>query len=128
MIQGSTCIRFVPRTTETYYVNIVRGASGSGCWSDVGRQTSKINTVNLQYNGCIVSGIVAHELIHASGHYHEQSRPDRDQYVTINWSNIQSGEFHSTRSIPIRQVILIKILCMCLKVLPTISMSTQPAK
>jgi hypothetical protein len=95
MIQASTCIRFYPRTTETAYVYIQRGASGTGCYSDVGRQTSKYNVVNLQYNGCIYSGIAAHELIHAIGFYHEQSRPDRDSYVSINWSNIQSGRSYN---------------------------------
>ena len=48
-------------------------------------------TVTLQHPGCIYEGTIMHELIHALGFYHEQSRPDRDSYIRVNYSNIQTG-------------------------------------
>jgi Astacin (Peptidase family M12A)/Bacterial tandem repeat domain 1 len=61
---------------------------GSGCSSWVGWQTLA-QTINLS-SGCS-TGNVIHELGHAIGLWHEQSREDRDSHVTINWANIQAG-------------------------------------
>merc|ERR550525_2120171 len=78
-----TCIRFRPRTSESAYLYLMKG---SGCSSTVGRTGSR-QTVSLG-QGCVYSGIVMHELMHAAGFWHEQSRAD---YITINWDNIQKG-------------------------------------
>ena len=40
-------------------------------------------------------GAAVHEIMHALGFWHEQSRPDRDSFVTINWDNIQNGKSHN---------------------------------
>ena len=42
-------------------------------------------------NGCVYTGTIIHEFLHAIGFYHEQSRPDRDQYVRVIRQNIQGG-------------------------------------
>lgn len=40
---------------------------------------------------CDRVAIVIHEFMHALGFWHEQSRVDRDKYVTIRWANIIEG-------------------------------------
>jgi len=81
-----TCYEFVERTNEADYIEIT---NQSGCWSYVGKQGGK-QQISLQSGnpGCVFEGIVIHEFMHAMGFFHEQSRYDRDQYVTINWDNI----------------------------------------
>lgn len=47
--------------------------------------------LSLEMPGCVDQGVVIHELLHALGFVHEQTRPDRDKYVKIYFENIQAG-------------------------------------
>ena len=93
-IEEETCISFKQHENEIAYIFIARGGANTGCWSLVGR-LGLAQQLNLETPGCVTKGIVIHELLHAIGFYHEQSRDDRDEYVTINWDNIQLGKFSS---------------------------------
>ncbi|KAL9970039.1 hypothetical protein ACROYT_G022350 [Oculina patagonica] len=86
-----TCIRFVPRKTEKDYVHIV--SYGKKCWSSIGRGGGK-QRVSLG-KGCERKGIAIHELMHVLGFFHEQSRLDRDKYVTVYWSNVDKDQTYN---------------------------------
>lgn len=85
------CVRFQKRTNERNYVEVF---NGSGCWSYVGMSGGR-QQMSLQTNGCYSTGTIQHEFIHALGLYHEQSRADRDSYVSIHWGNIGSTQCHN---------------------------------
>ncbi|WP_025664408.1 M12 family metallopeptidase [Aquimarina megaterium] len=84
--ESKTKIRFVKRTNQRAYI---RFRSGSGCSSSVGRTGGRQN-ITLA-SGCS-TGNTIHEIGHAIGMYHEQQHPKRDNYVTVNFNNIQSGK------------------------------------
>ena len=89
-----TCIRFVPRNDNGHYIKINK--TGGGCYSTVGRDTSIANgqVVSLD-SGCVYTDVVQHELMHAVGFWHEQSRYDRDDYVIINRDTIRPENQHN---------------------------------
>ena len=82
LIEGVSSMTFIARTTEPDYV-VFTDAGGNN--SFIGRiggpQTININAWSVHY-------VIVHEIMHAMGIYHEQSRPDRDTYVQINSGNI----------------------------------------
>lgn len=77
-----TGFKFVQRTTQNDYVHFF---GGNGCWSYVGKQGGK---QDLSLGAGCDKGNAIHEIGHAIGFFHEQSRNDRNTYVKINWQNI----------------------------------------
>lgn len=91
-----TPFRFVERTNEGAYVRI--RSVDSGCSSAVGR-TGGEQPVNLA-DGCSTVTTV-HELGHAIGFWHTQSRLDRDRHVRVRYENIERsawGQYDSRLS------------------------------
>lgn len=61
--------------------------SSNSCSSFVGRRGGR-QPISLDEE-CVTSTTVKHELMHAIGFYHEQSRSDRDDYVNVDVDNIE---------------------------------------
>ncbi|XP_051880011.1 meprin A subunit alpha-like [Pristis pectinata] len=85
-----SCIDFKPYEGEKTFLSFTKL---DGCWSSVGDQHSGQN-VSIGER-CDIKAIVEHELLHALGFYHEQSRTDRDDYVNIWWNEIIPGMEHN---------------------------------
>jgi hypothetical protein len=87
-----TSLEFVELTSKNRdqyndYISFI-AASGSTCSSYVGRQKGK-QEIKLSAR-CSTMNTV-HEIGHALGLWHEQSRADRDYYVRIEWDNIEDN-------------------------------------
>ncbi|XP_041468285.1 blastula protease 10-like [Lytechinus variegatus] len=100
---NKACVQFVPYSelagslSHNQYLRFVRE---DGCWSYVGRQPTSGTAGMFPQKvsigtGCTELGTVAHEIGHAMGFQHEQSRPDRDDYVDVVWSNIETSQRHN---------------------------------
>ncbi len=76
-------VTLIPRTSESNYVTF---QDGGGCSSSIG-MTGGQQFITLAVGSCS-SGNAAHEILHALGMYHEQTRCDRDSFVTIDYAEV----------------------------------------
>ncbi len=64
--------------------------SSKSCYSYVGNRHVGKQILSIGTN-CDRIATIEHEFLHALGFWHEQSRADRDDYVTIMWDRISEG-------------------------------------
>lgn len=62
------------------------------CRSYIGRIPSSFQPQPVTLGaGCVFLPTIVHELGHAIGFFHEHSRPDRDEYITVIKDNVIPG-------------------------------------
>ena len=88
VLSSQTCIQFEERSGQSDYVYF---ETGDECSSKIGR-VGDCQQITLTSLCASIQGKILHEICHALGLWHEQSRPDRDSYVTIHWDNIEEGK------------------------------------
>ena len=93
-LEEQTILRFRevdPFRVETNWVLV---ESGDWNLSHIGRADEPGSQL-LTLNDSASLGVATHELLHAAGFRHEQTRRDRDQHVIINWDNLVKGQRHN---------------------------------
>ncbi|CAN0268704.1 meprin A subunit alpha [Lampetra fluviatilis] len=90
-----SCLDFRPYAGDR---DFIRFQKLGGCWSSVGNVRGG-QELSIGQN-CDQKAVVEHEILHAVGFWHEQSRSDRDDYVTIHWDEILAGKENNFEKYP----------------------------
>jgi len=84
-IQDSSCVTFRAKTADDKDWMEFVTPKEQGCFAVTYSAGMGLHIVNLN-EGCVDKPTVEHEILHVIGANHEHQRPDRDQYIKIDWS------------------------------------------
>jgi len=107
--QLKTCVKFEPYSRalasqlgHNHRIRVVTSSNEGprGCWSQVGMSgyhmaKGEPQLVNLDPSGCMLMRTALHELGHALGFNHEQTRMDRDEFITVYKHNVEPKMWHN---------------------------------
>ena len=91
-LEKAACVKFKPATVvdkDWIHIDLKKQACFAlmGFWGpDFGLHTVNLGTSTTMT--CMTKGTVVHELLHVLGFVHEQTRPDRDEYMTMRWEKM----------------------------------------
>jgi len=85
-ISAACNVQFVSRSNQVNYVNIADETSGSTSSSNHLGMESGTKTIKIHPSQGV--GTIVHEIMHSLGFFHEQCRPDRDNYIDVFWQYI----------------------------------------
>uniref|UniRef100_A0A914E506 Zinc metalloproteinase n=1 Tax=Acrobeloides nanus TaxID=290746 RepID=A0A914E506_9BILA len=85
--RDNTCINFEESETAD---DKIRVAKIDGCYANPGMKGGE-QEMSLD-DDCMRIGIASHEMAHALGVWHQQSRSDREDHVTVYDNRIETGE------------------------------------
>jgi astacin (peptidase family M12A) len=91
--QDNTPIRFVARNeADPAHRDFVVFRAGSGCASNVGRRGGRQDVI---LGSACTAGNCIHEIGHTVGLWHEQSRADRDSFITVRLDHVIENARHN---------------------------------
>jgi hypothetical protein len=89
-IEAISSVRFYESPGILGTINVIPNTTTSGSYSSVGFQIGG-QDLAVGDGHWDDKYVLVHETFHALGFLHEQSRPDRDTYVTINLTNVSGS-------------------------------------
>lgn len=86
MWEEATCLRFRENAQARDAIRYVL-ENGDSCFTEYIGRNGGYQDIIIG-SECAEEYVVAHETGHALGFWHTHQRPDREQYISINWKNV----------------------------------------